>query len=150
MQNIVTITFSPSIDKSTSVPKLLPEKKLRCSQPVLDPGGGGINVARAIKKLGGEALAIYPAGGFTGQAFNALLAREGVTARVIEAAADTRENIVVLDESTNQQYRFGMPGTPVTEEEWQLMLQVILVNWLFSAGRSGSPRKRSKAPPGRL
>jgi len=122
MQKILTITFSPSVDKSTSVPKLVPEKKLRCSAPVLDPGGGGINVARVIRRLGGEVLAVYPAGGHNGKAFNELLSGEKVPARVIEAVQETRENIVVLEVETNQQYRFGMPGTPLAEQEWREIL----------------------------
>jgi 6-phosphofructokinase 2 len=60
MSTIVTLTFSSCIDKSTSVPALIPEKKLQCAMPKPDPGGGGINVARAIKKLGSEALAVLP------------------------------------------------------------------------------------------
>ena len=53
MSKIITVTFNPAIDKSTSVATLIPEKKLNCAVPVYEPGGGGINVARAIKKLGG-------------------------------------------------------------------------------------------------
>ncbi|MBK8496379.1 MAG: hypothetical protein IPL50_16285 [Chitinophagaceae bacterium] len=55
------------MDKSTSIPTLIPEKKLRCAVPKLEPGGGGINVARAIQKLGGSAVAIFPSGGYTGK-----------------------------------------------------------------------------------
>lgn len=62
MSAIITITFSPCIDKSVSVHSMIPEKKLKCTRPKLEPGGGGINVARAIKKSGGVATAIYPAG----------------------------------------------------------------------------------------
>jgi 6-phosphofructokinase 2 len=125
MPKIITVTFSPCIDKSTSVPELIPEKKLKCTDPKLDPGGGGINVARAIKKLDGEAIAIYPVGGFTGKYFNELLANEKVPSIIIETKNETRENVVVLDESTNQQYRFGMPGTELTEQEWKDCLQAI-------------------------
>jgi 6-phosphofructokinase 2 len=67
MSQIVTVTFNPCIDKSATVPQLIAEKKLSCSEPRFEPGGGGINVARAIKKLGGEATAIYPAGGYSGK-----------------------------------------------------------------------------------
>lgn len=123
--NIITVTFSPCIDKSASVEKLIPEKKLRCSMPKLEPGGGGINVARAIKKLGGEATAIYPSGGYTGKFFDKLLENEGVPSVVIETENETRENIVVLEESTNQQFRFGMPGTVLKEKEWQDILDAI-------------------------
>lgn len=125
MPKIITLTFSPSIDRSTSVPKILPEKKLRCAAPKLEPGGGGINVARAIKKLGGEAIAIYPSGGYTGKYFNALLKKENIPVVIVETQNETRENIVVLDESTNQQYRFGMPGTALQESEWKNMLEVV-------------------------
>lgn len=125
MSAIVTITFSPCIDKSTSVPSLIPEKKLRCAAPILEPGGGGINVARAIKKLGGQATAIFPSGGYTGKFFNHLLELENIPAVIIETPNETRENIIVLDESTNNQYRFGMPGTPLSEKEWQQCLTAV-------------------------
>jgi 6-phosphofructokinase 2 len=125
MPKIITLTFSPCIDRSTSVPKLLPEKKLKCTASKLDPGGGGINVARSIKKLGGEAIAIFPSGGYTGKYFNALLEKENVPVVIVETQNETRENFVVLDESSNLQYRFGMPGTPLQESEWKKMLEVV-------------------------
>jgi 6-phosphofructokinase 2 len=125
MPAIFTLTFSPCIDKSTSVPELIPEKKLKCSEPKFEPGGGGINVARAIKKLGGEATAVYPAGGYTGQAFNKLLADEKVPAVVIESKNETRENIIVLEEKNNKQFRFGMPGTMLLQNEWKECLHAI-------------------------
>jgi len=125
MPSIITITFSPCIDKSTSVPALIPERKLKCTSPKLEPGGGGINVARAIKKLGGEATAIFPSGGYTGKFFNHLLEKEGVPAVIIESANETRENIIVVDESTNDQYRFGMPGTELKESEWKQCLKAV-------------------------
>ncbi|HEY6504892.1 MAG TPA: hexose kinase [Chitinophagaceae bacterium] len=125
MSQIITITFSPCIDKSTSVPALVPEKKLKCAAPKLEPGGGGINVARAIKKLGGEATAIYPAGGYTGKYFNKLMADEAVPSIIIETESESRENIIVLEESTNRQYRFGMPGTELKETEWKQLLGTV-------------------------
>jgi 6-phosphofructokinase 2 len=125
MPSIITITFSPCIDKSTSVPALIPEKKLKCTAPKLEPGGGGINIARAIKKLGGEATAIFPSGGYTGKYFNHLLEKENIDVVIIESASETRENIIVLDEAGNNQYRFGMPGTALTEMEWKKCLQAV-------------------------
>lgn len=125
MPDIVTITFSPCIDKSTSVSRLMPDKKLRCTYPTLEPGGGGINVARALKKLGVEALAIYAAGGYTGNYFNALMKDENISTVIIETAGETRENIIVVDESSNEQYRFGMPGNLVQEHEWKKILQAL-------------------------
>jgi 6-phosphofructokinase 2 len=125
MPSIVTLTFSPCIDKSTSVDQLLPEKKLRCAKPKLDPGGGGVNVARAIHQLGGEALAVFPSGGYTGKHFNALLEQEGVPCYIVQSKNETRENIIVVDESNGKQYRFGMPGTELSKSEWQECLDAI-------------------------
>lgn len=122
MAKIITVTFNPTIDKSTSIAALMPERKLQCSEPRFEPGGGGINVARAIKKLGGEAVAIYPAGGYSGKFLNELMAREGVTVQPIETKSHTRENLIVFDKSTSLQYRFGMPGSEVLEEEWHQLL----------------------------
>jgi 6-phosphofructokinase 2 len=125
MGKIVTITLNPCIDKSTTVDAMTPEKKLRCSDPNFEPGGGGINVSRAIKKLGGESLAIYPSGGHTGDFLNYLLKQEKVITRIIPTKEYTRENLIVLDTSTNHQYRFGMPGSPLLEEEWKQCLQAL-------------------------
>jgi fructose-1-phosphate kinase PfkB-like protein len=54
-----------------------------------------------------DVLAVYPAGGYTGQYFNHLLAKENINVQIIETASETRENIIVLDEAANLQYRFG-------------------------------------------
>lgn len=116
---IITITFSPCIDKTTSVPDFIPEKKLRCSAPVLEAGGGGINVSRAISKLGGTSIAIYPSGGCTGALFDRLLAKDHVACKIVRAESETRENFIVVEESTGEQYRFGIPGTLLLEHEWQ-------------------------------
>jgi 6-phosphofructokinase 2 len=125
MSPIVTVTFSPCIDKSATVPELIPAKKLKCENLKLDPGGGGINVARAIKKLGGEATAVYPAGGYTGKAFIALLEREKIPVVTIDSKNETRENIIILEEKTNKQYRFNMPGTGLIEQEWKEIIRVV-------------------------
>lgn len=125
MAEIITVTFNPCIDKSTTIPSLKPEKKMRCSPPVFEPGGGGINVARAIHKLGGAATAIYPSGGYSGKFLDILIQKEGVPARIVETREHTRENLIVLDRAANLQYRFGMPGQPLHDDEWQRCLQII-------------------------
>jgi 6-phosphofructokinase 2 len=123
MSKIITITFNPSIDKSTSVDSIIPDKKLICQSPKYEPGGGGINVARAIKKLDGNATAIYLAGGYSGSKFSELLEEEGIKSIVIKTKNDTRENMIIVEESTNKQFRFGMPGLEVYETEWRAALE---------------------------
>lgn len=78
MVRIYTLTLAPSLDSATITPQIYPEGKLRCTAPVFEPGGGGINVARAIAHLGGTATAIFPAGGATGEHLVSLLAHENI------------------------------------------------------------------------
>ena len=119
MTHIITVTPNPAIDLSTSVSKLEPFSKLRCTPPLRDPGGGGINVARVIKRMGGDVAAIYPAGGSTGQLLRALMDREGVRSIAMPTMEETREDFTIFDEATRQQYRFVLPGARLREEEWQ-------------------------------
>lgn len=125
MSGIITITLNPAIDKSTSVPVLIAERKMKCTAPVFEPGGGGINVARAIKKLDGNATAFYFAGGYSGKFFKQLLDAEAIDSVVTEIASHTRENLIVINEASNQQYRFGMPGPEIKEAEWKLLLNTL-------------------------
>lgn len=126
MPKIVTLTMNPTIDKSTSVESVASEIKLRCDAPQFDPGGGGINVSRAIKKLDGDSLAAYVAGGRSGERLGDLLKRESIALEPIPVAAFTRENMTVYEESSGLQYRFGMPGPTLTEAEWHKCLDVVM------------------------
>ncbi|NLU95980.1 1-phosphofructokinase family hexose kinase [Chitinophaga sp. Ak27] len=138
MPGIITITLNPAIDKSTTVQKLVPERKLACTAPTFEPGGGGVNVARAIQKLGGNAKAIYLAGGHTGKFYDSLLQAEGVSAISVPIAGHTRENLIVTDMGNHAQYRLDMPGPWVNPVEWQHLLEKIReiddVNYIVASG----------------
>jgi 6-phosphofructokinase 2 len=122
MAFIATLTLNPSIDKSTHIERVVPEQKLRCKATRYEPGGGGINVARAVTKLGGESAAFYTAGQSPGQMLQNLLEREGVDQYPISIEGRTRESFTVYEESTGQQYRFSVPGPKLSETEWQQCL----------------------------
>jgi len=127
MKTIVTMTLNPAIDKSSSVAHVVPERKLYCKPPLFEPGGGGVNVSRAIKKLGGKSLLLYPAGGLTGKRLQQLLDEEGLDHRPLPIVGMIRESLVILEESTGQQYRFGMPGPKLKKIEWESFLQKLAV-----------------------
>lgn len=122
MADIVTITPNPSVDLSFSVDRLVDTVKLRCARPRKDAGGGGINVARVLHRLGSDCTALYLAGGAAGACLGELLDAEQVPRTCIEVAGETRENVTVLDESTHREYRFVLPGPQVTDLEWQRCL----------------------------
>jgi 6-phosphofructokinase 2 len=123
MEPIMTLTMNPAVDTSSSVRQVSSDHKLRCSAPRHDPGGGGINVSRAIHKLGGDSLAIFTAGGPSGELLRALLEKEGIRQEPIPVKTWTRENLYVLEESTRRQFRFIMPGAALEEAEWQRCLE---------------------------
>jgi 6-phosphofructokinase 2 len=125
MTRIITLTMNPSVDRNTSVERVAPERKLRCGPPRLGAGGGGINVSRAIRKLGGASLAVYVRGGPPGEMLERMLTDEGVEQHPIEAEGWTRENFAVLEMSTNAQYRFNLPGPEMNDAECWHSLEVI-------------------------
>ena len=122
MPRSATLTLNPAIDKSCSVEQVMAERKLRCGKPTYHPGGGGINVARAIHELGGEASAFWVGGGTIGDLLGQLLDERGIAHDRIAISAMTRENLIVFEQSSGQQFRFGMPGAPLTDEEIQACL----------------------------
>ncbi len=114
---IVTLTLNPALDVSSSVPVVSPSHKLRCQRPVREPGGGGINVTRVCRRLGEPSIAVVPIGGAVGQRVATLLDAEGIDARTIEIAGETRESISITEESTGHQYRFVLPGPSLGPDE---------------------------------
>lgn len=124
-KQIVTFTINPAIDKNSSVEHVNPEKKLYCDRPSYEPGGGGINVSRAIKKLGGSSLLLYTSGGYAGQRLNNLLAEENLNKKAINIDNSTRENLIIMEKSTNLQYRFGMPGPEINKNETEKIFDLI-------------------------
>lgn len=110
MTSVLTITLNPAVDLDTSTAEIRPGPKLRCSTPRLDPGGGGLNVSRAMAELGGESLALVAAGGAMGVVLAKLLAGTGLPVRIIEAPGETRQSVAVIEDGTGKQFRFIFPG----------------------------------------
>lgn len=108
--HIVTITMNPALDIHSSVPILQATEKMRCSRPRYDPGGGGINVARAAVRLGVPATAVFTSGGPTGARIEALLAAEGIATGPLGITGASRESLTVREVRTGQEYRFVLPA----------------------------------------
>ncbi len=123
MVDIVTVTPNPAVDLSTSVERIIPVAKLRGTSQRRDAGGGGINVARVIKRLGGDVRALYPVGGITVELFRSLVDREGVASCTFPIAEETREDFFVSEVASGQPYRFILPGPRLSEREWQECLK---------------------------
>ncbi len=146
MKTIITLTVNPVVDKNTAIANLVPHRKLRCTEPRYYAGGGGINVSRAIKNLGGASLSVFLAGGRTGEHLQELLGKEDIPQKVVELSGATRENFSVMDASTALHYRFASPGPVVAQKEWKASLYLVEKNlkandFLVASGKltSGIP-----------
>lgn len=122
---IVTLTINPSLDKSTHFTGLVAEQKIRCEKPRYDAGGGGINVSKAISKLGGNSLCIHTSGGSAGKMLEELIQKEGIKSQVIPTQNWTRENFIAFEKTTKAQYRFGFPGNELLETEKEMVIETI-------------------------
>ena len=122
---IITLTINPSLDKSTHFTGLVAEQKMRCQTPNYDAGGGGINVSKAISKLGGSSLCVFTSGGSSGEMLEELIKKSGIESQVLKTKNWTRENFIAVDDVTKSQYRFGFPGNELSETEIETLFATI-------------------------
>ena len=117
---------------------LLPEKKLKATQTEDEPGGGGINVSRAIKYLDGSSKAIYLEGSCNGNYLNKLMQQEDIDYITANIAANTRMNLMLIDESSLLEYRIGMEAPQITDAEVDNLLSILQqqngYNFLVASG----------------
>ncbi|MGP9789004.1 1-phosphofructokinase family hexose kinase [Roseinatronobacter sp. NSM] len=112
--HILTVTLNPALDLSARVSEMRAGPKLRLTDPVFEPGGGGVNVARAIHELGGQGCAWVALGGATGDRHFALLQAQGVRVHRFAAPGDTRQSWAITD-AQGQQFRLQLPGEGWTQ-----------------------------------
>ncbi|MCM2346695.1 MAG: 1-phosphofructokinase family hexose kinase [Acidovorax soli] len=139
MPALITLTLNPALDLATTTDRVAPTHKLRCSPAQRFAGGGGINVARVLHRLGADVQAWALAGGAAGTQMRQLLAEEGVATAIQPIAGDTRENFSVVETSTGQEFRFVLPGPTLQAAEWQACLDALAAptnapRWLIASG----------------
>ena len=139
MTDVLTVTLNPALDVATSTTVLMAAHKLRCGPGTRFAGGGGINVARVLHRLGAETRALYLGGGANGEQLAQLLDAEGVPAQCLPISGETRENFSVTETSTGREYRFVLPGPTVLAHEWdtcRMALDVLrpVPAWLVLSG----------------
>ncbi len=144
MPRIVTLTMNPALDIATATEEVVPTVKLRCDEPRYDPGGGGINVARAVHFLGGDALAVFPVGGLSGEMLCRLLADEGVPHDAVTIAGLTRESLAVVETQQRQTVPFFVAGPDARRKR-----PATLPRHARHMPRGGSVSGRQRQPPAR-
>lgn len=134
---IATLTLNPALDIASRAERVVSTHKVRTSDDRIDPGGGGINVARVVHALGGESLALIATGGVTGRYVEDLLDNAGVARRTIPIAGRTRICLTVFEQSTGLEYRFVPEGPTFAEREWLAVLasmECLSASWLVLSG----------------
>ena len=119
---VLCLTMNPAVDLATETERVVPTHKLRCGDTLHDAGGGGINVARVLTRLGGQCTALCPTGGSSGQWLERRMRDEGLDGVFLPIADETRVSFTVHEHSTGAEYRFVMPGPHLTDSEWQACL----------------------------
>lgn len=114
---IITFTMNPAVDTFGETERIFDDSKTRCQQTRQEPGGGGINVARNIIRMGAPALTIFPAGGLNGELLKQLLARDNTPYKAIPIDSDTRQNLAVTERYSGKMYHFVFPGPELSEAE---------------------------------
>ena len=144
MRDILTVTLNPALDLATDVVRIVPDRKLRCAPAQLDPGGGGINVSRAIAILGGASRTLVVLGGHNGDHMAKLMTEAGLDLIVHPARGETRSSLSVMDKTTGEQFRFMLPGP-----EWSdLDVAAVTASVSVAARPGGLAVVSGSIPPG--
>ena len=137
MDRVATLTLNPAIDSACEAETVFPTHKIRTSGERYDPGGGGINVARVLARLGERVEVVYLAGGATGALLDELLDGQQLDRHRIPIHDHTRMSLAVYERSSGQEFRFVPEGPLVTESEWHAALDhcaALDAEWLVASG----------------
>lgn len=119
---IYTITLNPALDHYLEVEDFLMDDANRVKAECLYAGGKGIDVSRAIRRLGGDSMALGFIGGHNGRILVELLKREGVTTYFTPIRDETRRDVIISARRTGAQTLLHAQGPAVTRDEWQSLL----------------------------
>jgi 1-phosphofructokinase len=139
---IITLTPTPSVDRTIEVDALVRGAVLRARSSRVDPGGKGVNVSRALAANGRKTRAVLPAGGWEGDQLAALLAPQDIPVVLVPVAGSIRANV--------NRERFA--GKPIVQGPVKRAINDAsgMLSEAEAAARTGSataPAAASAAPP---
>jgi 1-phosphofructokinase/tagatose 6-phosphate kinase len=123
---IITVTLNAAIDKTLSVPNFRLQRRHRSVEQTAMPGGKGVNVARAIKRLGQPVIATGFAGGPTGTRIVEALTDESILNDFVRIREESRTNTAVHDPTNGQQTEINERGPSVSQQEAELFADKLL------------------------
>ena len=117
---IITVTLNPAIDKTLEVPSFTPGRRHRTVDQTTMPGGKGVNVARAIARLGQPVIACGLIGGATGNRIVESLNDESILNSFVRIREESRTNTAVIDPTTGVHTEINERGPAVSAHEFDL------------------------------
>ncbi len=123
---IITVTLNAALDKTLEVPNFTPGRRHRTVDQTTMPGGKGVNVARALKRLGQPVIATGLAGGATGTRIVEALNDEAILNGFARIREESRTNTAVLDPTTGQHTEVNERGPAVSAQELDLFRDKLL------------------------
>jgi 1-phosphofructokinase/tagatose 6-phosphate kinase len=118
---ILTVTANAAVDKTLTVPNLQLGHRHRAQQGIVIPGGKGVNVARALKRLGEPVIATGLAGGRTGSQVLDGMTEEGILNDFVRIRGESRTSTVVVDPTSGVQTEIYEYGPEVTDDELEML-----------------------------
>jgi 1-phosphofructokinase family hexose kinase len=123
---IITVTLNAALDKTLEVPNFTPGRRHRTVDQTTMPGGKGVNIARAIKRLGQPVIATGLAGGATGTRIVEALSHEAILSDFVRIREESRTNTAVLDPTTGLHTEINERGPSVSAMELELFRDKLL------------------------
>ncbi len=123
---IITVTLNAALDKTLEVPSFSPGRRHRTVDQQTMPGGKGVNIARAIKRLGQPVIATGLTGGSTGNRIVEALNDEAILNAFVRIREESRTNTAVLDPTTGMHTEINERGPSVSEHELELFREKLM------------------------
>lgn len=118
---IITLTLNPSLDRTLLTHYLSIGYHNRTTETTrLDPAGRGVNITRALRRLGCSTTAVIMLGDDpTGKAYQALITEEGFPVEIVTKAGRTRSNVTIVDTGNKTETHLIEEGEGCTPENIQ-------------------------------
>jgi 1-phosphofructokinase family hexose kinase len=120
---ITTVTINTAMDRTLVVPNFLVGRRHRASSGITLPGGKGLTIARALRRLGSPVIATGMAGGLTGANIVDRLTEEGILNDFVRIGEPSRTSTAVIDPVSGVHTEINEYGPRVTEREIELLLE---------------------------
>ena len=128
---ILCITPNPAIDRTLIVPNLVSGKVHRAERVLVAAGGKGLNVARAIRTLGGEPICMGFVGGHSGRLLADLAQSAGLNTSWTWINSETRTCTILVAQNGDATL-INEPGVPVSKSDWARLQADIQENIAFA------------------